>query len=237
MAKAGNQKFELIFFDKLKEQRPSKQHKQAAQTGSVLIAPFLHLYVQNLFDQGILTQLEVNMLFNIIIELLQTCSAPSPEALEKIKNELLALQKQIDNLPASRDEDGELYHDEIKDESDETKNGICRSYDAAVILMEQEEALWRSNNGLPVIPGVNYQKFHKRFICRPKDDPDCNILLFNKATKLELQEYAPVSMINARIYFFIILRIFRYQYEIDCNERYGRVKSGEILYSKSKSNT
>lgn len=166
------------------------QYKQAASCTPII--NHLENYLEGLSFLSIddrLTKEEINLLKEMFLSLLPTVGGfLDTRFIEKVRSEMTQAAKQTPETVSVKR-----------------------------VIRDWEKKLWddEAANGRTLIPGFNYPEAHARFVTRYKEDPNSRLLFLHKASDAELNStsYVPANMELVEIYFFVVLRMIRFQFE------------------------
>lgn len=87
---------------------------------------------------------------------------------------------------------------------------------------------WRRGNRCrTLIPGFDFARAYQHFLVTIDEDPDGTIRFLRPTDHKPLGRYVPPSLRMAEVFFFVVLRMYRYQHEKDC--RAGQRRPGALL--------
>jgi len=81
-------------------------------------------------------------------------------------------------------------------------------------IRDKEKAIWEKavEKQVRVIPGFDFKAVYQDFLVSPESDPHHTVAFLRPEYQRPLPDYVPPSLCMAEIYFFILLRMFRYQH-------------------------
>ena len=83
--------------------------------------------------------------------------------------------------------------------------------ESSIEFAESELKVWRAGRG--PIPGYNFRRNYGRFLVSPLDDPNKVVVPFNEECARRLKPVVPLEYAQAEMWFLVVLRMFRRQYE------------------------